>query len=167
MTPSAKNTPLTSLLIATVVIFAVIIFFGYQGPGWIKNSLCFTYLGCNAGFFGYDSLMHFSSGFMDVMILLWASRRFPRLSLFGGSFWKNLVITLSVVALVAVSWEILEYGHDFVRMQYFHENLIGEDRLDQPSNADTMGDITLSLVGALLVVAVPRLFKKNIFDLLR
>jgi len=117
MSPSAKNSPLTSLLIASVVIFAVIIFFGYQGPGWIKDSLCFTYLGCNAGFFGYDSIMHFSSGIMDVAILLWIFMRFPSFSLLGNSFWKNLVIVLSVVALVAVCWEILEYSHDFVRMK--------------------------------------------------
>jgi len=58
------------------------------------------------------------------------------------------------MALVAVCWEILEYLHDAIQLDIFHIHLVDWhlhiNNLDQPTNADTMGDITFTLVGAIV-----------------
>jgi hypothetical protein len=152
MNPSSnsKGRVLPTITIAVVALFIVGWILGRWGPELIANEKCFRFLGCNIGFFGYDAALHFVSGIMDLLVIVWLARRFLRFDLFGNVAWKNILIGVSMVALIAVVWEIGELCHDQFRMKVLHENLISPNHLDQPTNDDTMGDITFTLIGATL-----------------
>lgn len=140
-----------NVVVASIVlIFMVMWIVSVRGPTLISNDKCFAVLGCNVGFFGYDALLHFVSGIMDAVVIVWLARKFPSISLFHQRFWKNFLIVIALVALIAVSWEFGEYCHDQFRMNVLHENLTMPNHLDQPSNADTMGDLTFSILGSAL-----------------
>jgi hypothetical protein len=101
--------------------------------GFMSDATCFHYLGCNAGFFGYDALTHFVCG---IVIALGLKDKT-----------KNLLELLAYAALIGVCWEILEFGYDHFRMVVLHMNLTNPNTLSQPSNVDTMGDLIFGLLG--------------------
>jgi len=139
-----------------IIIFLIISFLGTHGPILMANNKCYQFLGCNSGFFGYDALVHFVSGIMDATLIVWLMKKFPPINLFHNNFWKNLLVVITMVVFIAFCWELCELSHDQFRMKVLHENLISENRLDQPSNDDTMGDITFSILGAAITVFVLR-----------
>lgn len=128
-----------------------LIFFGDFWTGLMYNGLCFRYLGCNIGFFGYDAVVHFFSGILEAIFLIWLCHKFPKTNiLHEDSVWKNIVVLIAFVALLAVTWELLEFSADHFRMYILHENLTNPNILAQPNNSDTMGDFTFGLSGAFL-----------------
>ncbi len=162
----------TDKILGLAGIFMVVIFLlgwalGIRGPILIDNYKCYALLGCNMGFFGYDAVLHFWSGIMDVVLIIWLTRNFPALNIFRKQQWKNFLITISLVAFISVAWEIGELGHDQYRMKVLHqdllnENLITPNHLDQPTNNDTMGDMTFAIIGsALTVLSLNSLIPKN------
>ena len=60
---------------------------------------------------------------------------------------------MALAALIAVSWEFGEFCNDQFRVNVLHMNLVNTNHLDQPSNADTMGDMTFSVVAAAITAA--------------
>lgn len=130
----------------TISIFLVGALFSDLGPHLIANDKCYALLGCNADFFGYDAVLHFVSGVMTASLIIWLMKKYPEVNLFHEQFWKNVFIVVAIAALVAVSWEIVEYSHDQFRMAVLHQNLTSPNRQDQPSNSDTMGDMTFSIL---------------------
>ena len=158
---SEKNNQIFNIVtLALVIIFLITSFLGTNGPMLMTNDRCYQFLGCNSGFFGYDALVHFVSGTMDATLIVWLMRKFPSISLFHNNFWKNLVVIISMVALIAFCWELFELSHDQFRMKFLHEDLVALNRLDQPSNDDTMGDITFSILGATITIFVLKSFSK-------
>ncbi len=149
---------LTIAVIITVCIFLLGWILGSYGPDLMSSAVCYTLLGCNAGFFGYDAVLHFVSGIMDVLLILWVTRQFPQVNLFHDRYWKNALIILALVAFIAVTWETIELAHDQFLMKVFHENLRVPNHLTQPSNDDTMGDMIFSLVGAACTIRLLRPF---------
>lgn len=123
------------------------------GGSWGANNACYPYLGCTSGFFGYDAIEHFLFGVVAIFALVWFFRTHPRFSLLSDVRWKNVVILIAVVALVSVFWELLECAHDFFRVDILHQSLFNFrlhlNQLDQPTNLDTMGDLTFALIGSL------------------
>ena len=117
----------------------------------------FSTFGCNVGFFGYDAGVHFVSGVAEATLIVWLMRRFSSLSLFHDRFWKNFLMIVAIVALVGCLWEIGEFGRDQFRMGVLHENLTSPNTLDQPNNNDTMGDLTFSILGAVIAASIIRL----------
>lgn len=120
------------------------------------NGKCFQYLGCNIGSFGYDAVVHFFSGIFEAILLIWLCHRFPKTNiLHEDSAWKNILVLIAFVALLAVGWELLEFAADHFRIYILHQNLTHPNILAQPNNTDTMGDFIFGLfgafVGALLV----------------
>jgi len=148
-------------IVSTIVFFIAFIF----GEGWGGNlglnQSCYPYIGCASGFFGFDGIEHFISGFMEVCILFWVFKEYPKYSLLSDKPWKNILIFIALVAFIGVIWEFVECTQDIVRMNFFHEMLIDRklhiNLLLQPNNIDTMGDLFLSICGA--VVAL--FFTKN------
>jgi hypothetical protein len=138
------------IVLVSAVVFLTGWILGRWGPVLIANDRCYALLGCNIGFFGYDAALHFVSGIMDVAFIIWLMRRFPAVDMFHERFWKNFLIIIALVALIAVSWEFVELCHDQFSMKILHENLTVPDTLDQPTNDDTMGDMTFSILGAAL-----------------
>ena len=132
--------------------------------GMMKNSQCFKYLGCNAGFFGFDAFVHFLAGILFIMFVLWLFHRYPKLNLLHANFWKTAVILLAIVALLGVTWEVIELAADHIRMDVLHENLTHPNRLAQPSNGDTMGDLTFALLGAALSIGALKKFDAKVFE---
>ncbi len=142
------------LLIAISIIWAGVTFFGeivYFAAG---NATCSKYLGCVDGFFGYDAFEHFFFGVMGTLLIFFLCERFPKYSILHSSKWKNFLIIIATIALVSVLWEIAECAHDAIRLDILHEPLrnvrLNINLLDQPTNLDTMGDLTLSLVGSIV-----------------
>jgi TRAP-type uncharacterized transport system fused permease subunit len=149
----------------SVILIIIFLFANYivgKVFGLMENSHCYPFLGCNAGFGGYDAIVHFMSGIMLVFSLLWIFRRFPAYSLLTKPFWKNLLIILSIVALICVCWEFLEYLDDHFRVYVLHMNLLNPNRLSQPSNADTVGDMIFELIGTFATACGIRFFTKDI-----
>ena len=133
------------------VVWIVIVAGGEFTYNWAGNAMCSPYLGCVSGFFGYDAFEHFFFGVAALMILFWFCEKFPQHSLLPEVRWKRILISLALIALVAVSWEIVECAHDAIRADVFHESLrnfsLHINLLDQPTNLDTMGDLSFTLLG--------------------
>jgi hypothetical protein len=153
------------LVIATVVWLALTIL-GEFVTGWATNNICYQYLGCNDGFFGYDAVEHLLFGFALVFVFLWLGGVIPRVSLVAGNRMKTIVTLVAYVALVAVLWEMYECGWDQYRVVVLHETLFSFklhiDALAQSSNLDTMGDISFSLLGALIASGVAEFLQRGI-----
>ena len=105
------------------VVWIVIVAGGEFTYNWAGNAMCSPYLGCVSGFFGYDAFEHFFFGVAALMILFWFCEKFPQHSLLPEVRWKRILISLALIALVAVSWEIVECAHDAIRADVFHESL--------------------------------------------
>lgn len=145
-----KDRGLTITMCVVVPLFTVIDLLGSYGPDLMANGLCFHLLGCNTGFLGYDAFVHFCSGIAETVFLLWAMRRFAKINMLHESFWKNLLIIVSLVLMLAFVWEVAELIGDQYRMLVLHKDLLHPNTLYQPSNVDTMGDLIVAVAGALL-----------------
>jgi hypothetical protein len=123
---------------------------------WAGNATCSKYLGCVTGFAGYDAFEHLFSGVAVALFIVWLCRRYPAYSILPDEPWKAALVIVAAVALVSVAWEILEFAHDAIRLDLFHEPLRNVrfhiNLLDQPSNTDTMGDLSFNLLGAIVGV---------------
>ncbi len=138
---------------ASATLFLLVNAYGEFMNG-APNSACYPYLGCDSGFFGYDALEHFLFGFAAVWLLVWFFRKYPRYSLLHSTFWKSAMSILAMVAFIAVIWEMLECFRDAYLLDLAHAQLLDFklrlNLLAQPSNIDTMGDLTFTLLGVLL-----------------
>ncbi|MBU6142183.1 hypothetical protein KGO95_03675 [Patescibacteria group bacterium] len=135
----------------TTAIWLIACIFGEGLGGSLgANDKCYPYLGCTSGFFGYDAIEHFLFGVAAVFVLIWLFR--SRFSLFSGVRWKDILILIALVALLSVFWELFECIHDLFRADILHQSLLDLrlhiNQLDQPSNLDTMGDLSFALLGA-------------------
>lgn len=150
----AGDNVLAAIAVATSLLFILFSIIGNYGPDLMANGLCFAHLGCNSGFFGFDAVVHFVSGIAETAIMLWFMRRIPSISVLHSTFWKDLILILSLALMVGFIWELLEFVPDQYRVLVLHANLTSPDRLYQASNNDTMGDLLAAMLGA-LVVAIP------------
>ena len=159
-----NNQILKRFTIIFVVIFLILsVFLGTFGPQLMIDGKCYPFLGCNSGFFGYDALVHFISGIMDAALIIFLFKKFSSTNLFNGNFHKNLIIIVSIVISISFLWEVIEFSHDQLRMKVLNIDLVSLNKLDQPSNEDTMGDITFSIIGATITAFVFRpLIKKKV-----
>ena len=142
------------LFVAISIIWVLLTIFGEFVFGWAGNTACSKYLGCTTGFLGYDAFEHFFFGVLGACTIMWISEHFPTYSIVHSKKWKTILVVVATIALISVLWEILECTHDYFRINILHEHLLSfrfhVDRLDQPSNLDTMGDLTFSLVGSII-----------------
>jgi hypothetical protein len=155
-----------SFLAVATVVWLVISILGEFVTGWATNNMCYAYLGCNDGFFGYDAVEHFVFGFALVFAFLWLGRMLPTVSFVAGNRTKTVLTLLAHVALVAVVWEMVECGWDQYRITILHETLFSfrlhVDQLAQSSNLDTMGDILCTILGALFSSAMAEFLEPQI-----
>ncbi len=116
------------------------------------NSACYPYLGCDAGFFGYDALEHFLFGLTAVGAIIWLCERFPNYSILRGNRLEMGLVLISLVCFIAVLWEIGECFRDAYLLDIAHIRLLDLrlhiNYLAQPSNFDTMGDLSFTLLGS-------------------
>ena len=121
---------------------------------WAGNGDCSRYLGCVTGFMGYDAFEHFFFGLMFALVIIWSCERFSKQSVLYSEFWKRALIVIALVVLSGVLWEIIECTHDAIRVNIFHESLhnisLHINLLDQPTNIDTMGDLSSGLSGSIV-----------------
>ena len=129
--------------------------------GLMNNTRCFKYLGCNAGFFGFDALVHFLGGILYVTLILWLIDKYPKLNILHNNFWKNAIILLAIVVLMGVFWEIIEFSTGHFRTFVLHQNLTIKN-MPQPSNSDTMGDLIFGLFGGVAAVVLLKIFSAEI-----
>ncbi len=129
----------------------------FDGKDLMHNDLCFKYLGCNAGFFGYDALVHLTSGIFEAPILIWLYEKYYNIGLFHDlkrhDFLRNLVILIALITLICFGWEMVEFLYDQFRMDILHQTLFIPGHLNnlvQPSDTDTMGDITFGMLGGII-----------------
>jgi uncharacterized membrane protein YjdF len=156
------------LTIGLFVLFEFVLGNGYRPNGidLMNNIRCFKYLGCNAGFFGYDALVHFTAGIFEAPLLIWIFKRYYHINLFHdgpSDFWKNVFILIAVLAFLAFGWEMIEFIFDSYRAGILHQNLLVPNRLLQASDADTMGDMFFSIIGGVIGAFVTRFFGSDIF----
>lgn len=154
MTFKITNISRTSVItIVAAVAWIAVTGFG-EFFGGAPNSACYSYLGCDAGFFGYDALEHFLFGFAAVWGIILASQKSPEYSILHADFLKSAITLVAIVALLGVVWEIGECFRDSYLLDIAHERLLDLGRhinyLAQPSNIDTMGDLSFALLGSLL-----------------
>lgn len=155
-TPSNRS---KKRLVFTAVAFAGVQFGMGDILGLLSNSMCFPYLGCNVGFFGFDALIHFVGGAFLTTLILWLGERYKKFDLLQDNFWKTVLILLALIAFFGVVWEIWEFAIDHFRMLVLHENLLYPvNRLNQPTNGDTIGDLTFNFLGALVAIAITKIF---------
>ena len=154
MTPEHRRfKPRTILALSIVIFLFSSLVVGYGPFKWASNSECFVYIGCNAGFFGFDWVIHFLSGIVVATSAIWFFDKFPKFSIFTHSFLKNLIILLAICTLVGVFWEFGEFAIDQARMLFVHHSL-PQTMLLQQSNTDTMGDLFADFLGALFIALI-------------
>lgn len=134
----------------SLFIFAFAVFLGGIWPGWMHSSYCFKYLGCNAGFGGYDALVHFLGGITGAAFILWFIKKYPRWNILSGDALRDSFMVIAIVALAGVSWEIIEFSIDHFRILVLHQDIVHLGHLLQPSNSDTMGDLVFDLLGGII-----------------
>jgi hypothetical protein len=156
----------TSFFVISVFIFCLFEFVGGHGLLLMENSVCLPYLGCNVGFFGYDALVHFFAGVMEGSFIFWFVSKYPGKQFFhNNEYRKNLVIFISIVALMSVMWETLELIGDHTRTDILHMDVLHpRNELFQASNGDTMGDMFFGLLGALMMVYIVKKLKKDVLQ---
>jgi len=161
---NSKTRKLTTLLVCSIILFLILrVGLGYTF-GWFNNGSCSTYLGCVNGFFGFDILVHFSSGIFIIIFLLWLMDRFPRLNILHDEFWKNVIILAAIAVFIGISWEMWEFVLDHYRMLILHQDLLHPmNLLMQASNDDTMGDLTFGFLGAISAIFSLRKFMPEVF----
>jgi hypothetical protein len=139
-----------------------------DGVKMMANGLCYRYLGCNNGFFGYDAVVHFSSGIMDAALILWLMHKFGRLDVFRHDeknvYIKNITILIGLLLIIGFGWEMIELMYDGFRVNILHMQLLVPNRLAQPTDADTMGDIFFGVCGGVLGGFLSRLFGSRVFE---
>lgn len=150
-----KLTQRDALPIVTTGLFIL----GVIGGTWLIGSgICYSLLGCNSGIGGYDALLHFLAGIMEVALLV-------RLGygISSDSIPKNIITLVSVSSLISILWEILELAHDHVlvgRSIAHLFTLLRPYTFAQPSNIDTMGDLIATLIAstaaALIILTLQR-----------
>lgn len=122
--------------------------------GWGFNAECIRFIGCTNGFFGFDAIEHFLSGFVILLCLVIFFQRHPKWSPLTGNIWKDAFILVATVNLISVGWELVECAHDVFRLAVLHEKLysvkLNIDLLDQPTNLDTMGDLAFNMLGSIV-----------------
>ena len=106
---SGKNLFIRPLLL-TLLLFATLDLFGQIYPFWLNSSLCFKYLGCNAGIFGYDAALHVACGLTCIFFFLWLNDRNPNWTLLPKNTGAQIVSLLALVCLIGVAWEMSEYA---------------------------------------------------------
>ncbi len=147
---SSKLTAIEKWVVSVSAAFVTLEFILGYGLGFMKNTQCFRYFGCNAGFFGYDALVHFTGSILEIAIVMWIMEKYPRTNLLTNNFWKNLLLLVAIEALLGISWELLELSFDQLRIYVLHMNLLfPTNHLAQASNTDTMGDLSFGILGAL------------------
>jgi hypothetical protein len=144
---STKQSILGFVLVAVVILF-LLASLGGNLSGLMNNDACYTYLGCNAGFFGYDAIVHMVSGVMNIFILIYIMRTWPKFNFLTGSYWKNMLILVAFALVIGLCWEWGEFAADHFKMIVLHMNIINPNRQYQPSNGDTMGDLFFGGIGA-------------------
>jgi len=156
---SKKKTSSSAAIIAivatTIYLIANIIGEGIGGS-LAANPSCLKYFGCTAGFFGFDAVEHFLFGVAGTFVLIFIFQKFPKYSILSDKRWKNILIIIALIALISVLWELLEFAHDIIRIDILHQALVNWrlniNLLDQPSNFDTMGDLTFGLLGSVITL---------------
>ena len=152
---------LTRIFVVTIPLFLILTILGGHGPKFISNNKCYTYLGCNIGFFGYDAFVHFVSSIMETAAVIWFMKKFPKYDLFHQNIRKNICVVVMVVLSLSFIWEFGELLHDQFRQRVFHMDLAVPNYLDQPTNSDTMGDISFSLLGSTSTAILLGLYVKR------
>lgn len=149
----SKYPRIAVLALVSVLAWGFACLYGeFLGRG--ANELCYKYLGCTSGFFGYDAIEHFLFGLAAIWIIVWVCGKFPKYSILHAERWKTVLILIALAALISVAWELFEFAHDIFRLDILREHLLNWrlhiNLLDQPTNTDTMGDLTFSLFGSIL-----------------
>ena len=144
----------TIILSSIALVWIVITMFGELVYFWAGNATCSPYLGCVAGFAGFDAFEHLFFGITLTLFIVWLCDRFPTYSILQDARWKQVLTIIAIVALVSVAWEMAECAHDAIRLDMLHEPLLNfklhVNLLDQPTNLDTMGDLTFAIVGGII-----------------
>lgn len=91
-----------------------------------------------------DIPLHFLGGVFVVLFFWWLGGKYQRFNLFHNDFLKNLIVYLSLAALVGVLWEFFEFSFDYFFVNSARFNYLN---LAQVSKADTMADLFFDLVG--------------------
>ncbi len=121
---------------------------------WAGNNVCSKYLGCIEGFFGYDAFEHLFFGVALAIGLILFDKLYPKYSLLKEEKWKMFIEIIAIIALVSVAWEMYECAHDAFRLDILGEKLVNWrvhlNLLDQPTNLDTMGDLSFDLLGGVI-----------------
>lgn len=107
----------------------------------------------NPNFYWVDMVLHFMGGVFVASFAWWLGKKFSRLDVFHGDLLKNLIVFLSITALVGVFWEFAEFGYDY----YFVDSkTFSKLNFYQLSKSDTMSDLFFDLLGAFVVVIILR-----------
>jgi hypothetical protein len=141
------------LAVMTTTIFLLVCIFGEGLGGSLgSNPTCFKYLGCTTGFLGYDAIEHFLFGIAAIFLLLWCFEKFPKYSMLHTERWKNVLTIIALIIFTSVLWELAECAHDAFRIDVLGQTLVNWklhlNLMDQPTNLDTIGDLTFTFLGS-------------------
>lgn len=164
MRTTSASSRASAIALVSTVVWAAVTSYGELLNG-APNSACYPVLGCDSGFFGYDALEHFLFGFAAVWTIVWLCQKLPRYSILDTTYWRSWSALVTGVMFIAVLWEMGECFRDAYLIDIAHQSLVNFrlhiNYLAQPSNFDTMGDLSFTLLGSLLALLPLRIGTTN------
>lgn len=127
-----------------------------------NGSGCFGILGCDAGFFGYDGVVHFFAGLVETVGIVWIIYKHPQYNIFKKTFLKSSLIVVGIVSLITILWESQEYIADLFEGSTIH-TIVYLGASAQSGLSDTMGDIILGFFGSVMGVGIIGYIDRQIF----
>ncbi len=133
------------------------------GHSWdlMDNARCFPYIGCNAGLWGYDAVLHTLSGVIAVVALLWLGRIWSRFDFYSYTPLRRGVSIFIILLAIGIGWETWEFSVDQLVVGSVNPQLIRFGVPLQPSALDTVGDLVVSTVGGLVTLVVCGAFRRK------
>lgn len=156
-----KKSKTDALLLIATLLFALSEFFGDAWTYYIQNSRCFALLGCNAGFFGYDAIIHVAGGIFFTALLIWLMNRHSYYNMLHDDLRKSAFVLLGIIACITIVWEVYEYILDYFGVLALHPAGSYIDTLAQPGPADTVGDMAFELLGSCIGILLFYVFDRN------
>lgn len=109
--------------------------------GWYWNPCCNW----------IDIPLHLLGGFFAAGFSWWFAKKFTAFDVFPKGRLKNIIVFVSLAALIGVFWEFFEFGFDYFYVASGRFNWLN---YAQPSKADTMADLLNDLLGGLVAALV-------------
>lgn len=153
-----------TIFVILCALFALLEFVLGITYGWMASERCFPLLDCNIGPFGFDALVHFTSGLATGVFFALLVRGSLREKTLRRQLFDLLVFGFCIV----FAWELIEWIGDLINFGAIIGNFLDiPNQVLQLSRLDTIGDVIFGSIGTFLAGVLGIIFRKDARSFLR